>query len=187
MELGMQGWRRSNLLTTATLIPLLMTCGCSDRDDARVVPESGVNQDPISYEPTENPLETSVDVPKVSVGSQVTSPVSLPTVTRQRTGFPIAFHGVVDDVPGGIVMVRFYSKGTRKDGSGTVTNEFQTILTAREDGGGFAYDLRGKTPASADTHEVEIIVSYPTASAGETPKLTKRVIATGELSTESHD
>ncbi|MBC8289628.1 MAG: hypothetical protein H8E37_04850 [Planctomycetes bacterium] len=97
---------------------------------------------------------------------------------------------MIDGVPGGIITARFYRKGSRTpDGRRLVTNEFGGTTKAKGDNRECAYSIRGKTPASAEAHEVEIVVSYPDSSVnrkeGELPELARSVIATGELSTDA--
>ena len=62
-----------------------MISGCSERDvDARVVPETGFNQDRVSYEPAPNPMEFSVNVPRITIGGRETLPANLSTLESQK-------------------------------------------------------------------------------------------------------
>lgn len=185
---------RISLLAALLIVAgsLVLPSGCSSQndDDVRVIPETGVNLQPVSYRPAPNPTEFRVSVPNVTVGTREILPTRLAVLESQKPGFPIEFHGMIQGIPGGIVTARFFRKGIRTpDGRRLVTNEFGGTMKAKNDSMSCEYSIRGKTPVSAETHDVEIVVSYPDISVprkeGALPKLSKRVIATGELSTDA--
>lgn len=177
-------------LSSGVCIVLLgVVLGCSEDDDgARVIPESGVNEEQVSYVAPSNSMAYKFDVPTSHIAGADPVPAELPDLKSQKVGYPIEITGAVKGVPGGIVTARFYRKGTRTaDGRGTITNEFGTTMQSQDDSKLCSYTLRGKVPATAESHDVEILLSYPIPAKdqGERKfKLKRVVIAKGELTTE---
>ena len=170
----------------------LIISGCSGSDDDRVVPGSGTNTETIDYRPQPDAAETRVEVTTISVLGEDLRPLELPAFNTQQVGHPIVFSGVIEDIPGGVVRVQFVRKGSRdENGRGLITNVIVASAEPRDEGG-CSYTVRGKTPANVDTHEIQIDVAFPEILINKDvdrkkQKLINRVIAEGEMTTNSTD